>query len=75
MRPPRPRTCSCDWACSWRGRCAEGRRHELPRLAELVAEPEFDALRRFLEQRVVDVGEVQAAIYGLVKQVEEAVRG
>lgn len=41
---------------------AAGTRHVLPRLADLLADPEFDALRRFLADRAVDLPALQAAI-------------
>ena len=47
-----------------------GQRYDLPPLAELLALPEFDTLRQFLEQRGVAVADLQAVI----DQVVEAVR-
>jgi len=46
-----------------------GQRYELPSLAELLALPEFDALRQFLEQRGVAVAALQAVIDEQVEAV------
>jgi tetratricopeptide (TPR) repeat protein len=51
---------------------ARGDRLELPRLADLLEQPEFDALRQTLAARAVDVGELQETIDGLVEQVRTA---
>jgi tetratricopeptide (TPR) repeat protein len=48
-----------------------GGRYDLPRLAEMLALPAFDALKQFLAQRGVDVPELQAAIDQLVEQVRQ----
>jgi tetratricopeptide (TPR) repeat protein len=47
--------------------------YDLPRLADLVARPDFDALARFLDERRVDLADLQAAIDQLVTQVREAI--
>ncbi|HEX3555412.1 MAG TPA: tetratricopeptide repeat protein [Thermoanaerobaculia bacterium] len=49
-----------------RNATASGKRYELPRLAELVARPEFEALRRTLAERNVGVEALQAEIDRLV---------
>jgi tetratricopeptide (TPR) repeat protein len=48
-----------------------GGRNELPRLAEVRADPEFAALRVFLEQGQVDVGQLQGEIDRLVEAVRK----
>ena len=48
-----------------------GGRYELPRLAEALANPEFEALRRFLEEAKVDAGALQARIDQLVEQARK----
>ena len=50
-----------------------GQRYELPPLAELLALPEFDALRQFLEQRGVEMAELQTAIDQWVEAVRRQV--
>ncbi len=50
-----------------------GQRYEFPLLAELLALLEFDALRQFLEQRGVNVAELQAAINEQVEMVRRQV--
>jgi len=50
-----------------------GQRYELPPLAELLALPEFDALRQFLEQRGVAMAELQAAIDEQVEAVRRQI--
>lgn len=50
-----------------------GARYELPRLGEVLADPEFAALRVFLEQGQVDAGELQGKIDRLVEEVRKQV--
>jgi tetratricopeptide (TPR) repeat protein len=50
-----------------------GGRYELPRLGEVLADAEFEALREFLEQGQVDAGELQAEIDRLVEEVRKQV--
>jgi len=50
-----------------------GERYELPRLEALLARPEFDALRQFLEQWKVDVQELQAVIDKVVEQIRQQI--
>jgi tetratricopeptide (TPR) repeat protein len=49
----------------------DGRRHELPRLSALLADPEFDALKQFLTSRGVDLAQLQSALDQLVEQVRQ----
>ncbi len=49
-----------------RDAAASGKRYELPRLAGLVARPEFEPLRRTLAERNVEVEALQAEIDRLV---------
>lgn len=48
---------------------AGGERYELPRLTDLLARPEFEALRETLADRGVDLGELQGEIDRIVDQV------
>jgi tetratricopeptide (TPR) repeat protein len=48
-----------------------GGRYDLPRLAGLLARPEFAALGQFLAQRGVDVGQLQAQIDQRVEQARQ----
>lgn len=43
-------------------------RYELPKLAELLGRPEFDALKQFLAQHQIDPQTLQAQIDQLVEQ-------
>jgi hypothetical protein len=53
-------------------RAAEaGQRYELPRLADLLADPEFDALQHFLTANRVDPAQLQSALDQLVDQVRK----
>jgi tetratricopeptide (TPR) repeat protein len=45
-----------------------GERYQLPRLSELLGDPEFDALRRFLAGRRADLSKLQSAIDHLAHQ-------
>ena len=45
-----------------------GGRYEPPRLADLLARPEFDPRRQFLTERGVDPAELQAALDQLIAQ-------
>jgi tetratricopeptide (TPR) repeat protein len=47
---------------------AEGQRYTLPRLEEVIAQPEFTALRQFLDRRGIDRTALQAEIDRLVDQ-------
>ena len=58
-------------AIDMREAAAAGGRYELPRLAELLARPEFEPLRRTLTEWKVALDELQAAID---QHVEEARR-
>jgi len=51
----------------------DGRRYELPRLSALLADPEFDALSRFLTSHGVDLAQLQSALDQLVEQVRQQV--
>jgi hypothetical protein len=48
---------------------AEGEDYPLPTLETLLAEPEFDPLRRFLDERGIPVPDLQQAIDALVQQI------
>ena len=48
-----------------------GERYDLPRLADLLARPGFEALGRFLAQRGVDVQPLQAQLEQLVEQARQ----
>jgi tetratricopeptide (TPR) repeat protein len=48
-----------------------GGRYDLPRLADLLARPEFEALGRFLAQRGVDARPLQAQLDQLVEQARQ----
>jgi len=52
---------------------ASGERYELPRLAELLARPEFEPLQRTLTEWNVAVDELQAKIDELVEEVRRGV--
>ena len=52
---------------------AGGERYELPRLADLLARPEFEVLRETLADRGVDHGELQGEIDRLVDQVRSEI--
>lgn len=56
---------------SMRDAARAGTTYDLPRLAELVARPDFDPLARFLAERQVDLAELQAAIDQRVAHVRE----
>jgi tetratricopeptide (TPR) repeat protein len=60
-------------AIHMRRAAAGGRRYELPRLADLLARPELEALRQVLVDRGVDAGELQGSIDQLVDQVRSQV--
>ena len=60
-------------ASRMRRAAAGGERYELPRLADLLARPELEALRQVLADRGVDVGELQEAIDQHVDQVRSQV--
>ena len=49
-----------------------GGEYALPRVADLLARPEFEALARFVAQRGVDIQELQEAIDQLVEQARQA---
>jgi hypothetical protein len=48
-----------------------GQRYELPRLADLLADPEFDALQQFLTAHRGDPAQFQSALDQLVEQVRK----
>ena len=49
-----------------------GGEYALPRVADLLARPEFEALARFVAQRGVDIQELQEAIDQLVERARQA---
>ncbi|MHC4177195.1 MAG: hypothetical protein ACYSWU_06795 [Planctomycetota bacterium] len=49
-----------------------GGRYELPRLAELLASPEFDAPKQFLAQRQIDPQALQPRIDQRVELVRQS---
>ena len=56
-------------AIDMREAAAAGGRYELPRLAELLARPEFEPLRRTLTEWKVALDELQATINQHVEEV------
>lgn len=62
-------------AVSMRRGIADGSRYELPRLPDLLARPEFTALREALPAGGVDLVELQAGIDTLVEQVRSQAEG
>ncbi|HEY2294282.1 MAG TPA: CHAT domain-containing protein [Thermoanaerobaculia bacterium] len=54
---------------------ASGERYELPRLAELLARPEFEPLQRTLTEWNVGLDALQAAIDQVVERVRRGVEG
>jgi tetratricopeptide (TPR) repeat protein len=50
-----------------------GTRYDLPPVSALVARPEFEALKRFLDQRNVDLQQLQGEIDGLVEKARDSV--
>ncbi|MFO1429069.1 MAG: CHAT domain-containing protein [Candidatus Competibacteraceae bacterium] len=63
----------CNLASDMHRAAQTGQRYELPPLAELLALPEFDALRQFLVQREVDLADLQAVIDEQVEAVRRQV--
>ncbi len=59
----------CNLSTSFRRTREAGHRYEMPRLSELLALPEFEALARFLSDLKVDTASLQEAID---QRVEEA---
>ena len=51
----------------------EGARYALPRVADLAARPEFEALRRFLQDRQANIEDPQQEIDALTAQVQRMV--
>lgn len=62
-----------NYAIDFRRARAAGIELVVPRVAELIADPAFDSLKRWLQQRQVDITELQAAVDQILKQVRQAV--
>ena len=63
----------CNLAISMRQAAASGESYELPRLAELLARPEFEPLQRTLTERNVGPDELQAGIDEIIEEVRRRV--